>query len=86
MEDCETNDCRKEKRGCKGCYYDKNIDEDIRITKGLYNERHFWLKNSLNLKANIGYPIEKIEKENQSLKNVIDLLDRYIELYGIIEE
>ena len=20
--ECETNDCRKEKRGCKGCYYD----------------------------------------------------------------
>ena len=22
MKDCETNDCRKEKRGCKGCYYE----------------------------------------------------------------
>ena len=21
---CETNDCRKEKRGCKGCYYENN--------------------------------------------------------------
>lgn len=21
--DCETNDCRKEKRGCKGCYYEE---------------------------------------------------------------
>lgn len=34
MEDCETNDCRKEKRGCKGCYYEnKNIDKDIEILK-----------------------------------------------------
>lgn len=24
---CETNDCRKEKRGCKGCYYNKSADE-----------------------------------------------------------
>lgn len=23
--DCETNDCRKEKRGCKGCYYNKKV-------------------------------------------------------------
>lgn len=31
MKDCETNDCRKEKRGCKGCYYEENIDKDIEI-------------------------------------------------------
>jgi hypothetical protein len=34
MQDCETNDCRKEKRGCKGCYYEnKNIDKDREIVK-----------------------------------------------------
>lgn len=28
--DCETDDCRKEKRGCKGCFYsDGKEDEDI---------------------------------------------------------
>ena len=27
--ECETNECQKEKRGCKGCYYNKeeNIKE-----------------------------------------------------------
>lgn len=24
---CETNDCRKEKRGCKGCYYEDTEKE-----------------------------------------------------------
>ena len=24
--DCETNDCRKEKRGCKGCFFDEGTE------------------------------------------------------------
>lgn len=28
MEDCETNDCRKEKRGCKGCFYDEKEEKE----------------------------------------------------------
>lgn len=34
MEDCETNDCRKEKRGCKGCYYDEKEKEKNKIIYG----------------------------------------------------
>ena len=28
MPDCETNDCRKEKRGCKGCYYNESEEKE----------------------------------------------------------
>ena len=31
--ECETNDCRKEKRGCKGCYYHKEEDITKEIRK-----------------------------------------------------
>lgn len=30
--ECETNDCRKEKRGCKGCYYGIDYAEGKDIT------------------------------------------------------
>lgn len=26
MMNCETNDCRKEKRGCKGCFYNEGTE------------------------------------------------------------
>ena len=42
MQDCETNDCRKEKRGCEGCYYNKeSLIKDIdRALENFKNELH----------------------------------------------
>lgn len=48
--DCETNDCRKEKRGCKGCYYYEKKDiieaynkllERIKKENGVYCHSKF---------------------------------------------
>lgn len=28
MQDCETNDCGREKRTCKGCYYEEKEEKE----------------------------------------------------------
>ena len=45
MQDCETNDCRKEKRGCKGCFY--NVRKAKRI---IYNKNYNDWNNELEYK------------------------------------
>lgn len=76
MEDCETNDCRKEKRGCKGCYYDKsegnmsykNIDKDIEILKKLKTEKDI----------ETGYKTYLLDTEQQqAIENVLSELETY---------
>lgn len=31
MQDCETNDCRKEKMGCKGCFYENGVTINVNV-------------------------------------------------------
>ena len=40
--DCETNDCEKEKRGCKGCYYDKLITNYTLQFKYVKEDRYLY--------------------------------------------
>ena len=40
--ECETNDCRKEKRGCKGCYYNKTADEMFEELGYKKEEHHYF--------------------------------------------
>lgn len=80
--DCETNDCRKEKLGCKGCYYeDKNIDKDI-IEKldGFFNKG--WccdLNEIYSIVMNIIDTNNRQQKELEEKDKMIDYLVAIIE-------
>ena len=47
--DCETNDCRKEKRGCKGCYYDEKEEKKCEYCSvDVYNFKHNFSQDNKN--------------------------------------
>lgn len=60
MQDCETNDCRKEKRGCEGCYYNK---------ESLIKDIDKALRNFKNEKVEITYCYSKF-CENKCYKHI----------------
>lgn len=61
MKDCETNDCRKEKMGCNGCYYDK----DAEIIEELKNKKIRKFANNPYRKTFEFLDWLKKEKENK---------------------
>ena len=80
--DCETNDCRKEKRGCKGCYYneseenmsDKNIDKDIEMLKEAVD---VLTGNATSIKLDFegtAQAIENVLSELEKQKNFVEHL------------
>ena len=70
MPDCETNDCRKEKRGCKGCFYDKNFDNSYDYILKL-NTREELIENGLKLLDEL----EEYQSINNCQKQSIDTLN-----------
>lgn len=66
--DCETNDCRKEKRGCKGCYYDKNFDNSYDYILKL-NTREELIEHSLKL-------LDELENKDKKLEEYRKFHDR----------
>ena len=68
--DCETNDCRKEKRGCKGCFYDKNFDNSYDYILKL-NTREELIENGLKLLDEL----EEYQSINNCQKQSIDTLN-----------
>ena len=86
--DCETNDCRKEKRGCKGCYYDKNFDNSYDYILKL-NTREELIENGLKLLGELENKDEEIEVSDQlierqnleidNLKSELEIKDKMID-------
>ena len=68
--DCETNDCRKEKMGCKGCFYDKNFDNSYDYILKL-NTREELIENGLKLLDEL----EEYQSINNCQKQSIDTLN-----------
>ena len=48
---CETNDCRKEKRGCKGCYYDELQEDLIEHEKTSFEFQELYIKTKSELET-----------------------------------
>lgn len=38
--DCETNDCQKEKRGCKGCFFENKKESEKMIEENYEHIPH----------------------------------------------
>ena len=86
--DCETNDCRKEKRGCKGCFYDKNFDNSYDYILKL-NTREELIENGLKLLGELENKDEEIEVSDQlierqnleidNLKSELEIKDKMID-------
>lgn len=78
---CETNDCQREKRGCKGCAYENmnNIDKDIEnINKyiELVLDKNYCDCNELNVISTGSY-CDGSKNVAQSMKNVLSELETY---------
>lgn len=60
MEDCETNDCRKEKLTCEGCFYRKQKELEEMDAKSVYKA----VRNKIDKELLKWY--EKYKKNNYS--------------------
>jgi hypothetical protein len=68
---CETNDCRREKRGCKGCYYDELQKDLIEHEKTSFEFQELYIKTNLELKT-YKKIAEKLAEEYIALESRLD--------------